>query len=226
MIAVLLAAGAAAGPGGAAAFKAAFPGASVIPTADGARLKHASAFEATGLGDSPESAAAAFLEKYGAAFGIGPRQKVVAVDHPAPGPAVAVHFERRIDGLPVFDGGIAVGVNAANAVILVNAGDVPAGVSGHARISRRAAIRLAKSAIPKLVTTDVPRVERGWRAAGKVVRPVWRVDFTASRPQGDWRSYVDGETGKVLLRLDLRSTGPQRGIAPGATGGGARPPGR
>ena len=213
--------------GGAAAFQAAWPDASVIASADGSRLIHASAFEAPGLGDSPESAAAAFLEKYASAFGIGARQKLVAIDHPAPGPAVVVHFERRIDGLPVFDGGVTVGLNAANAVIVVNSADVPIAVSGRARVSRKEAIRLAKAATPKLVTSDVPRAERGWRAAGKTVRPVWRVDFTATRPKGDWRSYVDAETGKVLQRIDLRNSIPQPGIAPPkAAGLDERPQGR
>jgi len=213
--------------GGAAAFKAARPDASVIPSGDGSRLTHASGFEAAGLGDSPERAAAAFLEKYASAFGIGPRQKLVAIDHPAPGPAVVVHFERQINGMPVFDGAIAVGLNAANAVIVVNSADVPAAGSGRARVSRKEAIRLAKAAIPKLVTSDVPRAERGWRAAGKTVRPVWRVDFTATRPEGDWRSYVDAETGKVLQRIDLRNSIPQPGIAPPkAAGLDERPQGR
>ena len=153
--------------GGAAAFKAARPDASVIPSGDGSRLTHASGFEAAGLGDSPERAAAAFLEKYASAFGIGPRQKLVAIDHPAPGPAVVVHFERQINGMPVFDGAIAVGLNAANAVIVVNSADVPAAGSGRARVSRKEAIRLAKAAIPKLVTSDVPRAERGWREIGR-----------------------------------------------------------
>ena len=213
--------------GGAAAFQAAWPDASVIPSADGSRLTHASGFEAAGLGDSPEKAVAAFLEKQAATFGIGPRQKLVAIDHPAPGPAVAVHFERRIDGLPVFDGAIAVGVNAANAVILVNNADVPAEVSGRARVARKEAIRLAKAAIPKLVTSDTPRAVRGWHAAGTTVRPVWRVDFTATRPKGDWRTYVDADTGKVLLRIDLRNAIPQPGVGPAnASSLGGPPKGR
>ena len=213
MIPVLLAA-AAAISGAAADFRAAWPAASVIASADGTRLTHASSFEAAGLGGSPEAAASAFLEKHRAVFGIGPRQKLVALDHPAAGASVAVHFERRIDGLPVFDGGVAVGVNAANAVVLVNSADVPARVTGRARISRSAAIRAAKAAIRGLRTTEAPRAERGWHAAGRVVRPVWRVELTATRPRGDWRSYVDAQTGKVLSRFDVRSTASPPGIAP------------
>lgn len=220
MILLLLAAGAAAS-GGAARFTASYPSASVIVSADGARLTHASSFEAPQPGKSPEAAARSFLSKHRAAFGIGPRQRLVARDRPEPGRPAAVHFERRIDGFPVFDGDIVVGLNAAGAVTLVNGADVPAPVAGRARISRRAAIRAAQAAIPGLETTGVPRASRGWRAAGKSVRPVWRVDFTAGRPRGDWRSYVSAETGKVLLRLDLRSTAP--GIAPESQGLDVRP---
>jgi Zn-dependent metalloprotease len=118
-----------------------------------------------------------------------------------------VRFERRIDGLPLFDGDVVVGVGAKNAIILVNGSDVPAQVKGRARISRKTAIRAAKAAIPGLENSDTARTERGWYAAGQVIRPVWRVDLTAARPPGDWRSYVDAETGKVLLRVDLRAYG-------------------
>jgi Zn-dependent metalloprotease len=119
-----------------------------------------------------------------------------------------VRFERTIDGLALFDGDVVVGVDARNAVMLVNCTDVPTQVQGRASISRKAAIRAAKAAITGLETSDAPRTQRGWRAVGRVIRPVWRVDFTGARPLGDWRSYVDAQTGRVLLRLDLR-TSPQ-----------------
>ncbi len=109
---------------------------------------------------------------------------------------------------------LVVGVDAANAVILVNVADVPARVTGRPRISRDAAIRAARAAVPGLETADAPRVERGWKAAGQVIRPVWRVGFSATRPPGDWRTYVDAETGKVLLRLDLRSHGAGPAVVP------------
>ena len=212
MISLLLAA--TLGPGSPTDFRAAFPTASIVESPAGGRLTHASGFEALGLGDTPAATARAFLAKYGTAFGISPRQEFVARGTPAPSQPGAVRFERRIDGLLVFDADVVVGVNAANAVILVNSTDIPAEVKGRARISRRAAIRAAKTAIPGLETSDVPRTERGWRAAGHVIRPVWRVDFTAARPPGDWRTYVDAETGKVLMRVDLRANASGLGVAP------------
>lgn len=197
-----------------AAFKAAFPAASTLESPAGERLVHASGFEAPGLGDTPESAARAFLARYGAAFGVTRRQELVARVIPAAGQPGPVRFERRIDGLPLFDGDVIVGVDARNAVMLINGADVPSEVRGRARISRKAAVRIAKAAIPGLETADTLRTERGWRAAGRAIRPVWRIDFTVARPPGDWRTYVDAESGKVLLRVDLRAYGAASGVAP------------
>lgn len=199
--AVALAAGAVAS--GAGELRAAFPSASVIESPASGRLTHASGFEAAGLGDTPENAARAFLERYGAAFGVTERQDLVARGAPAPGTAGAVRFERRIGSWPVFDGDLVVGVDAKGAVILVNGGDVPPATAGSARVSRRSAVRAAKSALSAM-RPEERRAERGWRASGQVLRPVWRVDLVTAHPSGDWRTYVDAETGKVLFRSDLR----------------------
>jgi hypothetical protein len=206
---------AALGVSGPADFKAAFPASSTTESPAGGRLTNASGFEAFGLGDTPESAARAFLARYGSAFGIIPREQLTVRVTPAPGQPGPVRFERRIDGLPVFDGDVVVGVDARNAVILVNGTDVPTQVNGRARTSRKAAIRAAKATIPGVATSEIPRAERGWRAAGQVIRPVWRVDFIAGKPPDDWRTYVDAETGKVLLRVNLRMNSTELGIAPG-----------
>ena len=200
--------------GGAADFKAAFPAASTIDSPSGGRLTNASGFKAPGLGDTAEAAARAFLANHGQAFGVTAREELVRRSVPSPGQPGPVRFERRIAGLRLFDGDVVVGVDGRNTVILVNGTDVPAQVQGRARISRRAAIRAAKAGIPGLEMSDAPRAERGWRAAGQVVRPVWRVDFTAARPPGDWRTYVDAGTGKVLMRADLRADLTGSGIVP------------
>ena len=60
-----------------AAFRADFPGASVVESRSGGRLTNASGFEARGLGGNPEAAARAFLERYGAAFGISRKQRLL-----------------------------------------------------------------------------------------------------------------------------------------------------
>jgi Zn-dependent metalloprotease len=186
-----------------AEFKTDFPGASVVESPSGGRLTHASGFEARGLGNAPETAARRFLDRYAAAFGIGPRQELAVRVAPRKGTSGAVRFERRIGGLPVFDGDVVVGLDAASAVILVNAADVPPQVEGRHRKSRSAAVR---SATAGLEISDPPRAQQGWRASGQAIRPVWRVDAVATKPPGSFRAYVDAETGKVLFRIDLRAS--------------------
>jgi len=209
--------------GGVASFKAAFPEASVTESTGTGTLTSASGFEAQGLGKTPEEAARAFLARYGAAFGVGREQQLSVLPTVPPGPIV--RFQRRIDGSPVFDGDIVVGTKDDASVFVVNTSAVPAKVTGKARISRAAAIRSAKAAVPNLKSSDPPRAERGWRAAGEAVRPVWRVDFIASRPPGDFRSYVDAETGRLLFRVDRRRTNSPGGIrAPSAEAEPERPP--
>jgi hypothetical protein len=189
-----------------AAFKSDFPGASVVESPAGGRLTHASAFEARDLGNTPEAAARAFLRKYAAAFGVGDGQELVVNGAPAQGRPGPVRFERRVGGLTVFDGWIVVGVDSRNAVILVNAADVPADVTGHHRISRAAAIRAARSGVPGLRPSSVTRAARGWKAAAQTVRPAWRIDFIADDPPGDLRVYVDAENASVLFRANLRAS--------------------
>jgi Zn-dependent metalloprotease len=200
----------AAAAGGAALFKAAFPGASVTESAATGTVTSASGFEAQGLGNTPEDAARAFLARYGAAFGVGRRQELSVLPTVPPGPIV--RFQRRIEGFPVFDADIVVGTKSDSSVIVVNTSAVAAKVTGKARIPRAAAIKSAKAAIPNLKSSDPPHAEQGWRTAGHSVRPVWRVDFVAVRPPGDYRSYVDAETGKVLFRVDRRKTNSPGGI--------------
>ena len=98
-----------------AEFKAAFPAASVSESRAGGRLTGASGFEAPSPGETPEAAARAFLKKYGAAFGIDPRQELVVRTSLAAGQVGPVRFERRIDGLPLFDGDVVVGIDAKGA---------------------------------------------------------------------------------------------------------------
>jgi hypothetical protein len=179
----------------AASFAADFPQAAV--TQSHGRVTHASSFEARGLGDTPQAAALAFLNRYGEAFGLSPQQKLVVR-----GGGTAVHVERQIDGLPIFGGDLVVGTGAGNSVILVNSGDVPPVNTGTFRYSRKAATAKAIKAI-----TGMPgeqRAVRGWKASGDAVRAVWRVDLTTE--DGDWRLFVDAETGAVLSRNSLRTT--------------------
>jgi len=199
MIALLIAAAA-------ASFQAAFPDAVTTKGAAGQHLKSASGFTAKDLGDAPAAAARAFLDRYGEAFGASAPFVLVQRGAPDKGQSGPVRFERRIGSWPLFDGDVVVGVDAQSSVILGNPAEVPKTVVQKGRISRAAAIEAAKAAIPGLVTEDQPRAQRGYKAVGRTVRPVWRVEFTASKPPGDYRTDIDARTGKVIHRVDLRAT--------------------
>jgi Zn-dependent metalloprotease len=201
---LITAAALAAGPN---EFLASHPRAVRIEARGGGQLVHASGFEASGLGDSPEEAARAFLDRYGAAFGVAPEQRLVVRARPGAGLAGPVRFERLIGGLPVFGGEVVVSVNAANAVFLVNAADVPPRSSGRFALGRRAAIRAAKASLGEgAELAGPPAAGRGWQPVAESLRPAWRLDLALTKPAGEWRVYVDAETGEVILRMDRRRT--------------------
>jgi hypothetical protein len=182
-----------------------------VTSADGARLVHVSGFSFdTGL-PRAEDAAAAFLAGHGAAFGVTDRHALALVGEPPAGPVAAVHVGRSIDGLPVFGGDLVVGV-AAGKVFQVNAADVPPAISGSHAILPELADQAARAAIRGGSTSSAPaRVVAGWRPFLDAVRAVYRVDLVTAQPPGDWRLWVDGVTGTVLFREDLRF----RASAPG-----------
>jgi uncharacterized protein (TIGR03382 family) len=177
----------------------------LLPSADGRRLLHASGFLADTEASQPEDAARSFLSTHGPAFGITKRQALVSKGTPAIGEVGAVHFERTIDGLPIFGGDLVVGVDAQSRVFIVNAGDVPPVVSGRHAIGEAAARSAAVLSFGgSLRGAGAANVALGWRTFGPSVRAVYRVDFIAKDPPGDWRVFVDGETGKPLFRENLR----------------------
>ncbi len=185
-------------------FVEAHPASSRVASADGQRLVHASGFLAQ-TGGTPEDAARAFLLAYGAAFGVTDRQVLVLKGAPSLGDVGAVRFERTIDGLPVFGGDLVVGVDSLRRVFLVNATDIGPSVSGRHGLDEAAALRAAVASFADAVRGAGPAtVAAGWRAFGNSARAVYRVDFIAEHPAGDWRVYVDGESGKALFRENLR----------------------
>jgi len=182
------------------------PGSQRFQSADGQRLVHASGFLVDTGTRRPEDAARAFLSSHGAAFGVTEREILVLKGGPAPGAVGAVHFQRTIEGLPVFGGDLVVGVDEHGRVFLVNGGPVAASVSGRHSFGEVAAQRAAVSSFKGGVRGAGPAtVAAGWRAFGASMRAVYRVDFIAQRPAGDWRAFVDGEIGAVLFREDVRS---------------------
>ncbi len=194
-------------------FLEANPASATLRSPDGRRLVHASGFSLDTGAPRPEDAARAFLATHGASFGVTARQALVLAGTPAAGRPGAVRFERTIDGLPVFGGDLVVGVDAQNRVLLVNAGDVGPSISGRHAIGDAAAEAAAFASFPPTARRSGPvSIARGWRTFGSVVRAVFRIDFIASEPAGDWRVFVDGETGEALFRENLR----YRASAPGS----------
>jgi Zn-dependent metalloprotease len=195
------------GPRAVQGFAGAHPTSNRLLSADGQRLVHASGFLAATGARRPEDAAAAFLspDAHGAAFGVTASQTLTVKAAPTLGEVGSVRFERTIDGLPVLGGDLVVGVDAQNRVFVVNGGDVAPTVSGHHALGEAAAHTAALSSFADGVRgAGPPSVAVGWRAFGPSVRAVYRVDFVAEEPAGDWRVFVDGETGKALFRENLR----------------------
>ena len=187
-----------------------------ILSADGQRLTHASGFLAD-MGPAaqrPEDAAVAFLDVHGAAFGVTPRQALVMRGAPVQGQVGAVRFGRTIDGLPVFGGDLVVGVDAQSRVFVVNGADVPPAVSGRHALGEAKARAAALASFARPVRGAGPAmVTAGWRALGRTLRAVYQVIFIARDPPGDWRVFVDAESGAMLFRDDQRFYATAQGSA-------------
>lgn len=182
------------------------PRSEMLATPDGSRLLHASGFLADLAAPGPVEAARAFLAAQGAAFGVAPAHELVLKGAPAAGGVGAVRFERRIGGLPVFGGDLVVGVDGRSRVFAVNSADVPPATSGSHAIGESGARAAALASFPGGARGAGPAsVSAGWRRLVSGLRAVYRVDFVAAEPPGDWRVFVDGETSAPLFREDLRA---------------------
>ncbi len=184
----------------AARFAERFPGA-VRLSDRGGTLRHASGFRATPRAARADLAARAFLSEHGAAFGISPGHELVVERTIAPGTVGAVLFQRRVQGLPVLGGAVAVGVGADGGIFAVNADPVPASRRGGFRLDAAAAARLARAAVAQPRGTLAAET-RGWAPAEGVLRPAYRFDLVDLAIPADWRVVVDAESGAVLARED------------------------
>ncbi len=181
------------------------PGSDRTYSMDGRTMLHASGFTADMGVRVPEAAARAFLEAERGTFGLSAGQTLEAVAAPAPGTAGAVHFVRKVSGLPIFDGNIVVGVDGNGRVFLVNATEVSSWMAGHHALEDGQAASIALGSFGQSVEGAGPAaVARGWRTSGGELRAVYQVDFIAGVPAGDWRVFVDGETGRALFRFNRR----------------------
>jgi hypothetical protein len=195
----------------AASFRADFPKAKVVEASPGGALTNVSGFAARGLGATPEAAARAFLRRYGAEFGVTERQKLIVRVKKGK----QLRFERQLDGDPIFDADLLVGVNAENAVTLVDTAAVPGETSGAFMIGKEEALAASMGQIAELSRNPRPKEARGWRSNGSSLRAVWRVDLVAGTPESVWRTYLDAQTAQIVLRIELHPNkpGPKRDLA-------------
>jgi Zn-dependent metalloprotease len=200
-----LTAGASAPPTG---FAERFPD-SVRDLGPSGRLTHASGFRAMSHEADPVRAARGFLAEHGAAFGVEPRFGLESFGTPvSPGQVGEVRFRRTLLGLPIFGGEVVVGLDRDGAIFVVNAAEVPANAAvARFRLAEDGALakaRLRLEAIAKVRLAAPPHVEKGYLPKVGALRPAYQVDLEAVEPAGDYRLYVDGETGAVLRAMDRR----------------------
>jgi Zn-dependent metalloprotease len=188
----------------AASFKADFPKAKVSEAARGGPLVSAEGFVARGMGNTPQAAAKAFVDHYGKFFAVGGDDKIGPAQQPVKGKkGTTVHFERQHQGDPIFDADLVVGLNGTNSVVSVKTVALPEKTSGSFKLSKEDAIRAAAESQSDLSRDSPPHADRGWLVSGDALQAVWHVDLVAGNPQTIWRSTIDGETGTLLIRVDL-----------------------
>ena len=178
----------------AARLLAARPGATALRAANGG-LAHLSGFVEPRRSGGAEENARRFLSENAAAFGADDLETIRVDSAPgAPGSAV---FRRRVSGLPVFGGEIAVGWRADGAITLVNGSRALATEpTGTHQISSAAATSAALAAAP--FEAGEVSAEPGWIEYGGKLLPVVRVAHGGAR-HASW-SYVDAITGELLWR--------------------------
>jgi len=184
-------------------FRADFPAAEVELSRDGKPIERASKFSAPGLGRTCAQAALAFLERYGASFGIASESWRARPDA-AP---TRVSFERTIDGLPMFERTVTVGCDDAAAVVLLTAPAVPPRARVGFTVGRAAATVAAKHAVgdhggARWTHTSA----KGWYVGADETLPAWQVDLSGSDGVVGWRVYVDAGNGAVLSKTSLGAT--------------------
>jgi hypothetical protein len=176
------------------------PQARTLPARHGG-LQHASGL-AVRLLAGGEAGARAFLQERGAPFGVGPGVELERVRvHDAPGADGAAVFRRRVEGLPVFGGELAVGWRGDGAVTLVNGS--PALATRRAGAFAIDAAQARAAALRGLPGTPLgePRAEAGLLERGGWLWPAWKVVHATDQLAGHGTSYVDGVQGALLWRV-------------------------
>jgi len=184
-------------------FRADFPTAEIALSRDGKSIERASKFSAPGLGRTCAQAALAFLERYGASFGLASESWRAKPDA-AP---ARVSFERAIDGLPVFERTVIVGCDDEATVVLMTAPAVPPRAGVGFVVGRASATIAAKHAVGDHGGARFRHTSaKGWYVGDGEILPAWQIELSGSDGMAAWRVYVDAARGTVLSKTSLGTT--------------------
>lgn len=128
------------------------------------------------------------------------------------GGVVHTTIQLRKQGLPVFN---RVGrLHERDGRLLSQTGrtTIPPLASGPVRITREAALAIARTAAPGRGLRASPRIERGWLATTSQTLPVWRASVPVAEPLGTWLISIDARDGAVVGREDLVRTATGSGL--------------
>lgn len=123
-----------------------------------------------------------------------------------------VQYAQHHRGTPVLDGSIVVGLDPRGDIIHVDNGYVPdLDVPARPILSAGEAVAASEAALgttlkaPRRVSLVIVKGDKGW--PGHFL--AWEVAAVLQRPRGDWRIFVDSQTGAVVRISNLiKSAGP------------------
>ena len=128
------------------------------------------------------------------------------------GAVVHSSFRTSKHGLPVFNRVSRLHEREGRPFAQTGRSTIPPLAPGAVRISREAALAIARDAAPGRGERSSPRIERGWLALSHATVPVWRTTLPIAEPLSTWRISVDARDGSVVEREDLVRTASGSGL--------------
>ncbi|MEX2393995.1 MAG: Calx-beta domain-containing protein [Actinomycetota bacterium] len=164
----------------------------------------------------PVAAARAFLDTYGAAFGVHESNRDLVVSRAktlSSGAGSVVRFQQEIADVPVIAGEFAVRLDAANNVITALGEVLPSRTIDQPSVDPAGAAKTARAAVAKSTSIDRRALSASeptlWIYSPQLIGApdgpdvlVWRTTVTAARPIAKVQVLVDALTGNVALYVD------------------------
>jgi Zn-dependent metalloprotease len=152
---------------------------------------------------TPEEIARQYLNENKTAFGISniaDAKLIQVIESPA---GKHVGFLQTYNGIPIFGSETVVSINKENRVSMVVNGNTPiTGISSTtAAVDKDFAV---SSAIAKVQAEEKTMITQPkselyiYKDSLDQFTLVWKINFIAQNPHGDWQVFVDANTGKVL----------------------------